>query len=80
MKRSEEDRLLLEILAGEELADFRQSSLEEGLVTIRRQHRRKHAKSCSLAGTVGTDQAENFTRLYGETNMIDSADSRKVLD
>ena len=43
MKRSEEDRLLQEMLAGEELADFRQSSLEEGLVKIRRQRRHRRA-------------------------------------
>lgn len=50
MKRSEQDQLLKEILAGDELSDFRQASLEQGLVAIRRQRRRRRVgRACALA-------------------------------
>ena len=44
MKHSEHDRLLNEIVTGEELADFREASLQHALAAIRQQ-RRRH---CSL--------------------------------
>lgn len=50
MKTPESDRLLKEILAGEELADFRQASLEHGLASLRRQRQRQRAAQvCVLA-------------------------------
>lgn len=50
MKRSEQDQLLKEILAGDELSDFRQASFEQGLVAIRRQRRRRRVvRACALA-------------------------------
>lgn len=41
MKSDRPNSLLKEILAGDELADFRQASLEQGLSAIRRQERRR---------------------------------------
>lgn len=41
MKSDKPNCLLKEILAGDELADFRQASLEQGLSAIRRQQRRR---------------------------------------
>jgi hypothetical protein len=49
MKRSEQDQLLKEILAGDDLSDFRRASLEQGLVAIRRQRRRRRVvRACAL--------------------------------
>ena len=49
MKRSEQDQLLKEILAGDDLSDFRQASLEQGLMAIRRQRqRRRIVRACAL--------------------------------
>ena len=39
MKHPEHDRLLNEIVTGEELANFREASLQQGLTAIRRQRR-----------------------------------------
>jgi hypothetical protein len=41
MKHSEHDRLLNEIVTGEELADFREASLQQALAAIRQQRRRQ---------------------------------------
>jgi hypothetical protein len=41
MKPPEQSNLLKEILAGEELADFRQASLEQGLNALRQRQRRR---------------------------------------
>ena len=41
MKPPEQSNLLKEILAGDELADFRQASLEQGLNALRRQQQRR---------------------------------------
>lgn len=41
MKHPEHDRLLNEIVTGEELADFREASLEHALSAIRQQRRRQ---------------------------------------
>jgi len=41
MKHPEHDRLLNEIVTGEELADFREASLQRGLTAIRQQRRRQ---------------------------------------
>ncbi len=41
MKSPEQTNLLKEILAGDELADFRQTSLEQGLTALRQQRRRQ---------------------------------------
>lgn len=41
MKRSEQDRLLEEIISGDELSSFRQASLENGLALLRQQRRRR---------------------------------------
>ena len=49
MKRSEQDQLLKEILAGDDLSDFRQASLEQGLVAIRRQSRRRRLRARARA-------------------------------
>ena len=50
MKHSEQDRLLQEIISGEELSSFRQASLENGLALIRRQRRRRqNTRVCVLA-------------------------------
>lgn len=43
MKHPEHDRLLKEIVTGEELADFREASLQQGLTAIRQQRRRQRA-------------------------------------
>ena len=43
MKHPEHDRLLNEIVTGEELADFREASLQQGLTAIRRQRRRQRS-------------------------------------
>ena len=48
MKRTEQDRLLNELLAGEELDSFRRTSLERGLAAIRRQQRRRSAVRWSV--------------------------------
>lgn len=42
MKHSDQDRLLNEIITGEELADFRQTSLQHALVALRQRRRRQH--------------------------------------
>ena len=41
MKHPEHDRLLNDIVTGEELADFREASLQRGMAAIRRQRRRQ---------------------------------------
>jgi hypothetical protein len=43
MKKHEQDELLKELLGGEEVSDFRQASLQGGLVEIRRRRARKLA-------------------------------------
>lgn len=43
MKRHEQDELLKELLTGEEVSEFRQASLENGLAALRQQQRRRHA-------------------------------------
>jgi len=49
MKPHEPNRLLKEILAGDELTDFRQASLEQGLNAMRRrQRRRRVVRVCAL--------------------------------
>jgi hypothetical protein len=49
MKPQEQDQLLSEILAGGDLSDFRQRSLERGLSSVRqRSKRRKAARLCAL--------------------------------
>jgi hypothetical protein len=50
MKRLEQDRLLSELLAGDERSDFRRASLEQGLALIRRRRRaRRLGRWCILA-------------------------------
>jgi hypothetical protein len=50
MKRLEQDRLLSELLAGDECSDFRRASLEQGLALIRRRRRaRRVGRWCVLA-------------------------------
>ncbi len=50
MKHSRADRLLKQILAGDDLADFRRASLEHGLASIRRQrHRQRIIGLCAFA-------------------------------
>ena len=50
MKRLEQDRLLSELLAGDECSDFRRASLEQGLALIRRRRRaRRLGRWCILA-------------------------------
>ena len=41
MKHPEHDRLLNDIVAGEELADFREASLQHALAAVRRQRQRQ---------------------------------------
>jgi hypothetical protein len=43
MKHPEHDRLLNEIVTGEELAGFREASLQQALTAIRRQRRRQRS-------------------------------------
>jgi hypothetical protein len=43
MKHPEHDRLLNDIVTGEELADFREASLQHALAAIRRQRRRQRS-------------------------------------
>jgi hypothetical protein len=43
MKRHEQDELLNELLSGEEVSDFREASLEDGLAAIRRRHWQRRA-------------------------------------
>jgi len=51
MKSSERDRLLQEILAGDDLTEFRQASLDHGLTLVRRlRHRRRAARLCAVVG------------------------------
>jgi hypothetical protein len=53
MKRSEQDRLLNEILAVDEPSDFRQASLDVALTSIRRKRQaRRIACICALSGLV----------------------------
>jgi hypothetical protein len=47
MKHPEHDRLLNNIVTGEELADFREASLQQALTAIRQQ--RRHQRSLRLA-------------------------------
>jgi hypothetical protein len=50
MKRCDQDRLLSNLLAGDEVSAFRQSSLEQGLALLRRRRRhRRVARWCLLA-------------------------------
>jgi hypothetical protein len=50
MKRIEQDRLLSQLLAGDERSDFRRASLEQGLALIRRRRRaRRVGRWCVLA-------------------------------
>ncbi len=50
MKRFEQDRLLREILEGQELSDLRRISLDQGLASIRRRHHlRRVTRVCALA-------------------------------
>ena len=49
MNRSEQDRLLQEILAGDDLTAFRQASLGQGLTLVRRlRHRRRAVRLCAV--------------------------------
>ncbi len=49
MKSSERDRLLQEILAGDDLTEFRQASLDHGLTLVRRlRHRRRALRLCAV--------------------------------
>jgi len=51
MKHPEHDRLLNEIVTGEELADFREASLQHALTAIRQQRRRQRfVRLGALAG------------------------------
>ncbi len=51
MSGSERDRLLQEILAGDDLAEFRQTSLDQGLTLVRRlRHRRRAVRLCAVVG------------------------------
>ncbi len=51
MKHPEHDRLLNEIVTGEELADFREASLQRALTAIRQQRRRQRfVRLGALAG------------------------------
>ena len=51
MKHPEHDRLLNEIVTGEELADFREASLQHALTAIRQQRRRQRSlRLGALAG------------------------------
>jgi hypothetical protein len=51
MKRSEQDHLISELLAGEEISGFRETSLSRGIEEIRRRNRlRRRARACFLAG------------------------------
>jgi len=43
MKHPEHDRLLNDIVTGEELADFREASLQQALAAIRQQQRRQRS-------------------------------------
>ena len=45
MKSSERDRLLQEILAGDDLTEFRQASLDHGLTLVRRLRHRLRASA-----------------------------------
>lgn len=50
MNHDEQDQLLKELLSGDELAAFRQASLEGGLTWVRRKRRRQRAvRFCALA-------------------------------
>ncbi len=50
MKRTEREKLLNEILSGEELADFRQASLAHALASLeRRRQRRRALRVCAWA-------------------------------
>lgn len=48
MKPHEPNHLLKEILAGDELADFRQASLEHGLTALRRQQRYRRGRHIGM--------------------------------
>ena len=49
MKRDEQDRLLGEIISGEELAEFRRASLAHGLAAVqRRNHRRRMVRTGAM--------------------------------
>jgi len=50
MNPGEHDELVQELLAGEEMSEFRQRSLEAGLLAMRRHRRRRH--SLRLGATV----------------------------
>jgi hypothetical protein len=52
MKLPEQDRLLKEILAGDELTNFRQASLEQGLNVMRQQQRRRRVVRICVLVTV----------------------------
>ncbi len=52
MKRAEKDRLLREIFTGDQASEFRQTSLERTLTSIRR-NRRAHRAACVGALTFG---------------------------
>ncbi len=51
MNRSEQDRMLGEILAGNELAGFRQASLERALASLRRRRRQRALRTGVLGLT-----------------------------
>jgi len=54
MKLSEKQKLLREILPGDDIADFERASLERGLADLRRQRRRGHlVRAGALAAVVG---------------------------
>jgi len=63
MKHSEHDRLLKEIITGDELADFREASLQRALDAIRqRRHRRRSMQLGALAVLVLVAVGIIFTR------------------
>jgi len=54
MKLSEKQKLLREILPGDDIADFERASLERGLADLRRQRRHGYLmRAGALAATVG---------------------------
>ena len=79
MKRPEQDRLLSELLAGDEVSGFRRASLEEGLAMIRRRRRARRAgRWCVLALLPLAFGAGIFLSWPARVRPVSVADSHAV--
>ena|SRR5436190_16569489 len=81
MKRDEQDRLLNEIISGEELKEFRRASLDHGLAAVqRRNHRRRTIRTgAMLIAPALVALALFFSRRQNALDRTDPVRSANVI-